>query len=95
MANKTGEANASPLVIGNEYTIQVTGFTYVKDWAMIRGKEISTGTQVGVILGDKLSFGMRDMFTLKESEGIRARYTKDKVVGGVTYQQFVLVEILF
>ncbi len=95
MANANNAANAATLSIGQEYVIQVTGFTYVKDWAMIRGKEVSTGTSVGVILGDKLTFGMRDMFTLKESEGVRARYTKDKIVNGVTYQQFQLVEILF
>lgn len=92
MAN---ESKANALTIGEEYIIQVTGFTYVKDWAMIKGKEVSTGTSVGVILGDKLTFGMRDMFTLKESEGIKARYTKDKVVNGVTYKQFSLTEILF
>ena len=87
-------ANA-PLTIGTSYTINVTGFTYIKDWAMIKGKETTTGEAIGVIIGDKMSFGMRDMFELKNSNGIIAKYTKDKVVNGVSYKQFQLEEILF
>lgn len=90
----TPAANAA-LVIGTTYRINVTGFTYIKDWAMIKGKEISTGQSVGIIIGDKMSFGMSDMFQLKQSAGIMAKYSKDKVVNGVTYQQFQLDEILF
>ena len=83
------------LTIGSSYTISVTGFTYIKEWAAIKGKETSTGEAVTVILGDKLSFGMRDMFELKSSNGIIAKYTKDKIINGVTYKQFQLEEILF
>lgn len=83
------------LEIGKEYNVSVTGFTYVKDWAMIKGKVVETGESVGVIIGDKMSFGMQDMFQLKNSEGIVAKYAKDKIVNGVSYKQFSLVEILF
>lgn len=86
---------ANALVIGTSYTISVTGFTYIKEWAAIKGKEVSTGEAVTVILGDKLSFGMRDMFELKNSNGIIAKYSKDKVINGTTYKQFQLEEILF
>lgn len=83
------------LEIGKDYNVQVTGFTYLKEWAAIKGKVVETGQPCTVIIGDKLSFGMRDMFELKQSNGIVARYTKDKVVNGITYQQFALQEILF
>lgn len=88
----TPVANA-PLVIGTSYRVNVTGFTYLKDWAAIKGTV--NGTNVTVIIGDKMSFGMRDMFELKQSAGIMAKYTQDKTVNGVTYQQFQLEEILF
>lgn len=101
MANTTTAANAaSPattpvLTIGNDYTISVTGFTYVREYALIKGKVTETGESCGVIIGDKMSFGMSDMFQLKNSNGIVARYTKDKIVNGVSYKQFSLQEILF
>ena len=98
MANQSAnnaDNNANALTIGEVYTIGVTGFTYIKEWALVRGKEETTGENVGVIIGDKLSFTMQDMFMLKQSNGIRAKYTKDKVVNGVTYKQFQLEEILF
>lgn len=85
----------SSLVIGNSYVISVTGFTYVKEFAMIKGKVSETGDSVGVIIGDKMSFGMQDMFQLKQSNGIVAKYAKDKIVNGTTYKQFSLEEILF
>ena len=88
-------ASTSELTLGTDYTIQVSGFTYVKEYAMIKGKITQNGQSVGVIIGDKMSFGMQDMFQLKQSNGIVAKYIKDKVVNGVTYQQFGLVEILF
>jgi len=96
MANSSASvaANAA-LTIGQSYTIAITGFTYIKDWAMVKGKESTTGEAIGVIIGDKLSFGMRDMFELKNSNGIIAKYTKDKIVNGTTYKQFQLEEILF
>jgi hypothetical protein len=87
------EANASiSLVIGKEYTLSVTGFTYVRDYALIKG---TIGIhKVGVIIGDKQNFGMRDMFALKEATGVSCVYTKDKEVNGVVYQQFRLNEIM-
>lgn len=94
MSSKKQIASNDALIIGASYNINVTGFTYIKDWALIKGKEITTGESVGVIIGDKQSFGMRDMFTLKESNGITAKYTKDKIINGVTYKQFQLEEIL-
>lgn len=92
--NATTSANAE-LIIGNSYLMSITGFTYIKEYALVKGKESSTGEAIGVIIGDKLNFGMRDMFELKQSNGIRATYTKDKVVNGQTYKQFQLEEILF
>ena len=83
------------LEIGKTYLVATTGFTYIKDWAAIKGTVQETGEQITVILGDKLSFGMRDMFTLKEANGIKATYTKDKIVNGTSYKQFRLDEILF
>lgn len=94
MANQTVAANAA-LTLNTSYNVSVTGFTYIKEWAAIKGKIVETGDAVTVILGDKLNFGMRDMFELKQSNGIRAKYTKDKVINGVTYKQFQLEEILF
>lgn len=92
----SGSANAeNKLTTGVTYTIGITGFTYIKDWALIRGIEETTGEKVGVIIGDKMSFGMTEMFQLKQSEGIKATYKKDKVVNGKTYRQFQLEEILF
>lgn len=88
----TPVANA-PLVIGTSYNVSITGFTYIKDWAAIKGT--INGTPVTVIIGDKMSFGMRDMFELKQAGGLKAKYTKDKDVNGVSYQQFSLEEILF
>lgn len=85
-------ANA-PLTIGTSYKVNVTGFTYIKDWAAIKGT--ANGHNITVIIGDKLSFSMRDMFELKQSGGVMAKYTKDKEINGVTYQQFSLEEILF
>jgi hypothetical protein len=93
MANATTSTNV--LTLGATYPIQITGFTYVKEYALVKGKEVTTGTDVSVIIGDKMSFGMRDMFELKNSNGIKATYTKDKIINGVTYQQFRLDEILF
>ncbi len=96
MANTaTNATNVATLVIGDSYTVAVSGFTYVKDYAMIRGTLSQNGQAIGVIIGDKQNFGMRDMFELKNSNGIKARYTKDKIVNGTTYQQFALEEILF
>lgn len=94
MSKDNTPANAG-LVIGTSYNVQITGFTYVKEYAMVKGTVVETGESVGVIIGDKLSFGMRDMFELKNSNGIRAKYTKDKVVNAITYKQFSLEEILF
>lgn len=94
MANTTTPI-ANALTVGTSYTISITGFTYVKEFAMIKGKVSETGDSVGVIIGDKMSFGMQDMFQLKQSNGIVAKYTKDKIVNGVTYKQFQLEEILF
>jgi hypothetical protein len=103
MAEKTASENVadattvtvSDLVIGKDYNINVTGFTYIKDWAMIRGKLVETGEPVGVIIGDKMSFGMRDMFTMRKAGGVIATYSKDKIVNGQTYKQFSLREILY
>lgn len=86
---------ASAITLGESYNVTVTGFTYIKEWAVIKGKIAGTDQQVQVIIGEKLNFGMRDMFELKQSNGIRATYSKDKVVNGTTYQQFQLEEILF
>lgn len=94
MATTATTANAA-LKIGESYTMSITGFTYVKEYALIKGKESTTGESMSVIIGDKLSFGMRDMFELKNSNGIRAIYRKDTVSNGITYKQFQLEEILF
>ena len=83
------------MTIGDVVTASVTGFTYVKDYAMIKGVISGSNEPISVIIGDKQNFGMRDMFELKNSNGIRAKYQKDKVVNGTTYQQFSLQEILF
>lgn len=93
-ANATTPANAG-LVIDQQYVIAITGFTYIRDYALIRGKESSSGEAVSVIIGDKQNFSMSDMFQLKQSNGIRATYKRDKVANGVTYKQFQLDEILF
>jgi len=93
-ATTTVPANAG-LVINTEYNVNVTGFTYIKEWAAIRGKIVETGEACTVIIGDKLSFGMRDMFELKQADHIVAKYSKDKTVNGTTYKQFSLVEICF
>ncbi len=95
MATTATTANAASLKIGESYTMSITGFTYIKEYALIKGKESTTGEAMSVIIGDKLSFGMRDMFELKNSNGIRAIYRKDTVSNGVTYKQFQLEEILF
>lgn len=87
-------ANAA-LEIGNTYDIKVTGFTYIKDYAVIKGLAVSTNEPVSVIIGDKQSFGMSDMFQLKAANGIRAKYRQDKTVNNTTYKQFQLEEILF
>lgn len=94
MATATA-TNVATLQIGTSYTMSITGFTYIKEYALIKGKESTTGEVMSVIIGDKLSFGMRDMFELKNSNGIRAIYRKDTVSNGVTYKQFQLEEILF
>ena len=95
MATATNATNVATLQIGTSYTMSITGFTYIKEYALIKGKESTTGEAMSVIIGDKLSFGMRDMFELKNSNGIRAIYRKDTVSNGVTYKQFQLEEILF
>ena len=100
MDKNTPAANAATttqlpdaLVVGKEYNVNVTGFTYVKDYALIKGT--IGGEPVSVIIGDKQTFGMRDMFELKHAGGIKALYSKDKEVNGVTYRQFSLREIQF
>lgn len=91
--NAANAATIPALEVGKSYNVNVTGFTYIKEWAAVRG---TIGNEnVTVIIGDKLSFGMADMFQLKHAGGIRARYTKDKEVNGVSYRQFQLEEILF
>lgn len=94
MATTTTATNVA-LEIGKSYLINITGFNYIGEYALIKGTEQSTGEPVSVIIGDKLNFGMRDMFELKNSNGIRARYKGEKVVKAVTYKQFQLEEILF
>lgn len=89
------DAAKNELVVNQDYDITVTGFTYIKDYAVIRGKEQSTGESVSVIIGEKQNFTMSDMFQLKQANGIRARYRQDKTVNGTTYKQFQLQEILF
>ena len=94
MANSSNAANAA-LTLNETYTVKITGFTYIKEYALIKGVEESTGEHISVIIGDKMSFGMSEMFMLKQSNGIKATYKKDKVANGVTYKQFQLDEILF
>lgn len=89
----TANAVIDQLTIGNEYTVNVTGFTYIKDYAMIKG---TIGKHpVGVIIGEKQNFGIREMMELKHAGGIKATYRKDKVVNDKTYKQFQLEEIMF
>jgi len=90
----TTPANAG-LVIGQIYEINVTGFTYTQDYAIIKGKAVKNDEPVQVIIGDKLSFDMRSLFQLKEASGIEAKYTKDTEVKGVVYKRFQLEQILF
>ena len=86
-------ANA-PIFTANEVvTVNVTGFTYLKDYAVICGT--AKDKPVKVIIGDKKSFGMQDMFMLKDSNGIKASYKGIKNVNGVDYDKFSLMEILF
>lgn len=93
-ANATANAATVPaLEVGKSYNVSITGFTYIKDWAAVRGNIGSEN--VTVIIGDKLSFGMQDMFQLKHAGGIRAKYSKDKEINGTIYRQFQLEEILF
>jgi hypothetical protein len=87
-------ANAG-LTIGQIYEIKVTGFTYIQDYAIIKGRAVKNDEPVQVIIGDKLAFDMRSMFQLKEASGIEAKYTKDTEVKGVTYKRFQLEQILF
>ncbi len=91
-SNATPAANAA-FVVDSSYTINVTGFTYARDWAIIKGT--CNGKSVSVIIGDKLSFGMQDMFMLKQSAGIKATYKGEKDSNGVMYSRFQLEEILF
>jgi hypothetical protein len=90
--NTAPAANAA-LVISNQYKVKITGFTYIKDYALIKGK--IGDNKVGIIIGDKMSFPMKEMFRLQKSGGCMATYKKDKEVNGTVYQQFVLDEILF
>lgn len=92
--NAANAAN-NDLIINQSYNINVTGFTYIKDYAVIKGKEASSGEQISVIIGDKQNFGMSEMFQLKAASGIRAKYRQDKTTNGTTYKQFQLEEILF
>jgi len=95
MATVANASNEAKFTKDQEYVIRITGFTYVKEWALIKGTEESTGEKIGVIIGDKMSFGMRDMFELKNSEGIKAGFSGEKIINGKTYNQFYLTEILF
>lgn len=92
MANQE-ETKANAFKENEIYTVSITGFTYIRDWAMVRGT--INGQSVGIIIGDKMTFGMRDMFELKQSEGLRASFKKMKTVNGKEYPQFQLQEILF
>jgi hypothetical protein len=85
-------ANAG-LTIGQIYNINVTGFTFIQDYSVIKGKITENDEAVSVIIGDKMSFGISEMFKLKEASGIEAKYTKDTVVKGVTYKRFQLEQI--
>jgi hypothetical protein len=85
-------ANAG-LTIGQIYNINVTGFTFIQDYSVIKGKITENDEAVSVIIGDKMSFGISEMFKLKEASGIEAKYIKDSVVKGVTYKRFLLEQI--
>lgn len=90
-------ATPTPFVFVEQasYVISITGFNYIREWALVKGIEEQSGEKVGIIIGDKLSFNMTDMFQLKQSNGIKAQYVKEKVVNGKSYHQFQLEEILF
>ncbi len=97
-ANTQGPAAtnvAKDLEIDSIYKINVTGFNYIKDYAIIKGTVADNNESVSVIIGDKQSFGMRDMFELKNADHIKAKYRKDRVVNNVTYKSFQLEEIAF
>jgi len=87
-------ANAG-LTIGHIYEIKVTGFTYTQDYAIIKGRILKNDEPVQVIIGDRMTFDMRNLFQLKEASGIEAKYTKDTEVKGVVYKRFQLEQILF
>lgn len=92
--NSSTATNVATFVKDTIYDIKITGFTYMGDWAVIKGKERSSDTSVSVIIGDKLSFGMRDMFELKHAKGIRAKFREIKTIKGVDYPSFRLEEII-
>jgi len=95
-APETPAADAAiALVINSEYNIIPTGFTYVRDFAVIRGKLQETGESVGIIIGEKALFPMSEMFQMKQANNVVARYKKDVVVNGVVYKNFQLVELSF
>lgn len=85
-------ANAA-LTVDTEYSMTVSGFTYIRDFAVIRGRV--NGNNESCIIGDKLSFPMSDMFMLRQAGNIKVMYKGEKVVNGKTYNQFWLMEIGF
>lgn len=86
-------ANAGSLIVNQSYRVKISGFTYIKDWALIKGS--IGGLPVGVIIGEKMSFPMKDMFMLKDAGGVTATFKRTKTINGVDYLQFQLEEILF
>jgi hypothetical protein len=93
MANSSSSVANATFTVGSSYSIAVTGFTYIKDYAVIKGS--CNSVSVSVIIGDKKSFPMSDMFMLKDSGGIKAIFKGIKNINGVDYRQFQLEEILF
>ncbi len=87
MVTKKNGANAPKFVEGSCYAMNPTGFRYVKDFAIICGT--CKGVAMQAIIGDKQSFGIRDMFQLKECTSLEVTYKGTKEVNGVVYARFV------
>jgi len=85
----TNVANAT----SKTFTKAVKGFTYIKDYAVIT-VDLDNSTQ-RIIIGDKLSFPMADMFMLKQAESITFTEREPKTVNNVEYRRFSLDSINF
>ena len=75
------------------FTVNVLGFTYIKDYAFITIKVDDKPEKV--IIGLKSEFPMRDMFALKDADSITLVEKEPKTSNNVTYRRFKLESINF